>query len=192
MALSLFEPPWSQCEAMGIPVLSPSCLTELDKIYPSVAIITSSALLLGLAHVFLVVGGLKQLIGPKHHATLVKTVDAVSDSDVIAKKRAGTGRVKLHTTCQDVVTSVVSTALFVIYFSVVMDRNLNRDPANRLYGSSDWAAFGLRLHLACTVYELTLYAFLGKDMMSYLHHIFVIINFTRALRSGMMMFYGKY
>ena len=53
-----------------------------------------SALLLGLARVprrrrF------KTTHWAKHHATLVKTVDAVSETDIITEN-AGTGRVKLH------------------------------------------------------------------------------------------------
>ncbi len=183
--------PWSECEDKGLPVLSLACAEALNVIYPSVCIVACGAALLIALHVLLTVKGLELLIGKAHVDKLRHSEDVKGlNTDVISKKRAGRGLVKLHTTVQDVTTSCVSTTLFAVYLSVVLDNSLNASPETRLYGTSEWTVSALRLHLACTVYELTLYAYLGKDLLSYLHHAVVIFNYCRSLRTGMMHFYG--
>lgn len=140
--------PWSVCTNDAIPVFSTSCAVALNEAYPSVAIVLFLAAILGAAHLWLAARGLELLIGPQLVATLGETVELEGDTDVISKKRAGKGRVKLHTTVQDVTTSVVSTTLFLIYTSVMLDSQMNGSSETRLYGNSDWTVRGLRLHLA--------------------------------------------
>ena len=99
---------------------------------------------------------------------------------------------KFHLTSQDVVVTISSTVLFVLYLHVLTDADMNSSSEARLFAQSSTSIAALQLHIAVTLYETALYIYMGKDFLGYAHHIVVIINFSRALSHGTQHFYGAW
>lgn len=179
-------------------------------------IVSGWAFGLGVVHKLLHDGGLAIILGPKLMAPLLSDESKQGNSPppptgkLTASQKADAKNedikkwahladnnnrginVKLHTTVQDVVMTIVSILLFVFYVIFMMDPAVKTNVHDRIRVNSPMSYFALRLHCASTLYEIMLYMHVGKDYIAYAHHILVLGNFARCLTRGTFHYYSAW
>mmetsp|Transcript_18883 Transcript_18883/g.26293 ORF Transcript_18883/g.26293 Transcript_18883/m.26293 type:complete len:297 (+) Transcript_18883:206-1096(+) len=90
-------------------------------------------------------------------------------------------------TCQDIVVIPTSTAITFLYLLDLM--RLSRERELRWAGFSHAFLVGASLHCAFSVYELSIYFFLGKKLEFFLHHILVFALFAIGTIKCQFQFY---